>query len=454
MGISASDVGRSESVAVERTALRRALAQLAQPMGGVFRPSVQVEPRSGEAKFSIRMVDVGKPSKGGGSLVRTSGQHRPRGITGVGTSLADDEALFLAHAEALERYATCVFHDEQFILATATELGREAMDLDTLPKCSTAELRHPNCRLVAPLKTVALKWVPAWSMLESRVVHVPASLVYLNVPLTPAERIALPITTGCAAYTSYAGALMRGLLEVIERDAISLVWLLRLSLPRIEIDVIPEELEGAWRQYERASPKLEYLFFDATTDVGVFTVYALQIAHDDARVHTLVSCATDINPAVAIAKAIRDLTHLRTALRHERPIPSNWDEFVDVLDGATFMAQQSQAAGFNFLKRAPSRCALSRLLRGPTCREEEALADVIGRFRGLGLDVYAVDLTTDEALRCGMRIVRAIVPGLQPLSFSYRTRYLAHSRLYSAPARMGQTTVTEPDINPLPQPFA
>jgi ribosomal protein S12 methylthiotransferase accessory factor len=437
-----------------RADLQRDLARLAQPIGGVFRPSIRVRPLTGEPKFFIRLADVGKcgsmPSR-----PATARVERPRPVISVGTSVGEDDAMFLAHAEGLERYATCAVHDGQFVVASANELGSQALDLESIPRCSAEELRHPKCRLVTPRKDVEMRWVRGWSMFESRMVHVPAALVYLHVPLTPAERIATPITTGCAAYTSYDGALLRGILEVVERDALSVVWLQRLPLPRIAIDVVPSDLAPEWDLYQRASPDLEYLFFDATTDLGVFTVYALQIARGDPRVRTLVSCATDVNPARAIAKAIRDLAHLRTAFRHEHSIPSDWDDFVDLLDGATFMARASQAPAFEFLTRTPHVRSLSSLL--PTedhASTEDTLAAILRRLRRDGFDVYAIDLSTDEAIRCGIRVVRAIIPGLQPLSLSYRARYLGHGRVFDAPRRMGYPVAPEPDINPFPQPFA
>jgi ribosomal protein S12 methylthiotransferase accessory factor len=53
-----------------------------------------------------------------------------------------------------------------------------------------------------------------------------------------------------------------------------------------------------------------------------------------------------------------------------------------------------------------------------------------------------------------MNVVRAIVPGLQPLTFHYRARFLGHPRLYQAPARMGYPTRLEAELNAWPQPFA
>jgi ribosomal protein S12 methylthiotransferase accessory factor len=69
------------------------------------------------------------------------------------------------------------------------------------------------------------------------------------------------------------------------------------------------------------------------------------------------------------------------------------------------------------------------------------------------MPVYAVDLSTDEAIRAGFRVVRVLIPSLQPLSFHYRARYLGHPRLYDAPAKMGYAVRAEGELNPWPQAF-
>jgi ribosomal protein S12 methylthiotransferase accessory factor len=56
-------------------------------------------------------------------------------------------------------------------------------------------------------------------------------------------------------------------------------------------------------------------------------------------------------------------------------------------------------------------------------------------------------------LEAGFVAVRAVVPGLQPVSFWPRAQYRAHPRLYQAPAAMGYTVHGEPDQNYWPQPF-
>jgi ribosomal protein S12 methylthiotransferase accessory factor len=106
------------------------------------------------------------------------------------------------------------------------------------------------------------------------------------------------------------------------------------------------------------------------------------------------------------------------------------------------------------LLKSGSRRLLSETTALEADSEKSLLASTLNRLREKGLDTFAVELSTDEALRSGIRVVKAIIPGLQPISFNYRARYLGHPRLYEAPAQMGYESHKEEDLNHLPQPFA
>ena len=71
---------------------------------------------------------------------------------------------------------------------------------------------------------------------------VPFTAVYLGIPLPLSRHVVLPTSSGCAAGTCYADAVLAGLLELIERDSLMLWWLHQLPLPRLR----PERLEGRW----------------------------------------------------------------------------------------------------------------------------------------------------------------------------------------------------------------
>lgn len=429
---------------------------LKQPLGGFFGSRTRVRPGSDEPRLMTHLVGLGDLAQ----LFRQqtavhSGRERSVNVTGVGLGLTDEEAELPAVCEALERYCGVAFVADDFTVASAEELGSEALDLDCIPRCSNKELSHPKCPLIAPSKSLPIRWVTGFSLLSGKKTYLPAVMVGMNIRFASrGERIFFPISTGCAAHTSLERALLGGIFEVAERDAIAILWLQKLPLPRIIVDFKPEGIAPYLESLHRASKGLEYYFFDATTDLGIPTVYGVQRAPWDRANSTFVSCASAASPAQALAKVIRDMSHCRAVFQRPHPTPDNVEEFTSIFHGATYMARAEQAHGFDFLLKSSSRRLLSEIPALEADSEKSLLALTLNRLREKGLDTFALELSTDEALRAGLRVVKAIIPGLQPLSFNYRARYLGHPRLYEAPMQMGYQSHAEEDLNHLPQPFA
>jgi len=428
------------------------LQDLVSPLGGLINEvsRLPVDPSNPQlAVFTAGLGDVSTV------LTDQCGPDCLGSLDGAGTGLDPGRAEIVAVAESLERYANCVYDQRQFRWASAVELealGEDAVDLDALPRCSPAELADPECPVVRPDRTARIRWIRGLNMRTGKPAWVPAALVYIHFPSEEAERITNPISTGSAAHPDPAVAVSGALCEVIERDAISLTWLQRLALPRIEIDVAGPDLRRFLDAIDGRDMTIR--LFDATTDVGIPTVYGVSIAPDHPRLRTVVSCATSLDPQTAAAKAICELVSVRIALEDDEPSAGDVESFTGVSDGATYMCLPERTSAFDFLLGSPARRRLSEM---PSLSTGDATADlrlVCSRLAGCGMDAYVVDLTTDEALRAGMTVVRAVVPGLQPLTFHYRARFLGHPRLYEAPARMGHPVRPEAELNAWPQPFA
>jgi len=371
---------------------------------------------------------------------------------GVGVASDETEASTAALAEALERYSVYAWRDEQFVWAAQGELDGSVLDLHRLPRCSEREQEHPLCDWRPPRSDVPLRWVRGLSLTTGRQVLLPAVMVYLGISGGPGERFAFANSTGCACHPSLTRALITGLCEVIERDAVALTWLQRLPLPKIEFDRLPDRL----RPYvvRQSDAYFERHFFDATTDLGVPTIYAVETARSESRVSTLVACATDVDPARAIAKTVCDLSSHRLAVELERPLPSDPWTFVKSFEGCTFMSRPEQRRAFRFLLGSPRRRRLSDIHVPEGLSDERTqLAWLLKRLASCGMEVYAVDLSPDEAFAVGLSVVRILVPNLMPVSFRLPIRYLAHPRLFEAPRAMGYPVYPEEEVNAWPQPF-
>lgn len=427
---------------------------LLSPLGGAVSRTARLDALTGDPDLHVYGADLGDLSQAFEHVAHATAGHGTRvHMNGAGSARDHRRASRLAAVEGLERYAACVYDERQFVWATATELGKQAIDLDTIPRCSSAELASPACLLTAPDPHAPLRWVRGISLSTGAQRWVPAMMVFLYiVPESAGERIWLPISTGCAAHTDVVSALLNALCEVIERDSIALTWLQRPSLPELDLATLPAEAVPFVERNQRLG--MQTTLYDATTDVGVPTVYCLEVAGRGNTVAQLVTCATALDPDQAVLKVLREASSTRIALSEGVALPDSVDEYHDVMHGATYMARPEHRDAFSFLERTPNRSELSRLPRmggdSPSCD----LATAVRAVETAGMEAVAIDLTTDEAQRAGFRVVRVVVPGLQPLSFSPSAQFKGHPRLYDAARRLGWLVHPEEDLNPWPQPFA
>ena len=371
---------------------------------------------------------------------------------GIGVAADEPTAQLAALAEAIERYSAYAWSDEQFIQAIPAHLKGEALALHKLPRCSDRERTHPLCSWQSPDPDTPIRWVQGISLITGRLTWLPAILVYLGMAPGPGEHFIVPNSTGCACHHDLTRAITAGLCEVIERDAVALVWLQQLRLPRIEFDDVPDWLQPYLVQDPDSC--FERHFFDASTDLGVPTVYAIETSRTNRGVSTLVACATALDPSQAVAKTICDLLSHRPAVELGRPLPSDPWTFTKSFQGCAFMATPEYRSEFGFLLDSPQRRRLSEIpCAGDLSDERAQLTWLLHRLESRGMEAYAVDLTPDEALVAGMSVVRAIVPDLMPVSFRLPMRYLAHPRLFNGPRAMGHPVSAEGEVNHWPQPF-
>ncbi len=202
----------------------------------------------------------------------------------------------------------------------------------------------------------------------------------------------------------------------------------------------------------RRADNTRYHFFDATTDVGLPTVYGIRSAEFNRNARTIVACATGTSYTGAIEKVFRDLVALSRALSRDRPRSDDVANFSQIFDGAAYMGRPEHQDAFQFLLGSSSSVTLRELeIRHNPIK---SLRPLISKLSAMGTPVIAVDLYTQLALQNGLRVVKVLIPSLQPLSFAARAQYKAHPRLYSAPAQMGYQVRCESQLNEWPQPFA
>jgi ribosomal protein S12 methylthiotransferase accessory factor len=411
-------------------------------------------PGPSDPDFQMAVTALGNLHETFGHVAATDrraarGEH----LGGGGADTDPEIAWIRAVVEGAERYALMAWTADDFIVARERDLGTDALDLGTIPRCSEREYADPRCPFRRPDPAAPIRWTRGFSLVDQRERFVPSIMTHLFLNPEPAESFWYQISTGVAAHTSLAAALVSAICEVVERDAIAITWLARLSLPRIEIErPAPGELETNLRVLGRSL--VRHRLFDATTDVGVPTAYAVQLLDEHPTVSQYVSCATDFSPAAACAKTIREASPGRAVFRAARDVPADVCDFTTLHHAATYMGRPEQRSAFAFLLESPHRRSLAQLEIAAPEAPEARLRFLVDRLRALDMDAVAVDLTTDELRDVGLWVVRVVIPGLMPMSPVQRGRFLGHPRLYAYPEKAGFGRLSASDLNPAPQPFA
>jgi ribosomal protein S12 methylthiotransferase accessory factor len=436
---------RTQPEGVER------LERLVSPYTGIVHRlhEVMLEPDdSRHARFECELA----------STRATIGVEEPPPAGGSGATRS--RAVGAAIGEALERYAGLHQPPEsETRLAAAAEIGPAAVAPERFALFSESQYEQPGFEFVPFTEQTRVRWVEGRSIPDGEPVYLPLQLAHIwrQAELAEGELAIAPGTSnGMATGLARDDAILGGLLELIERDAVMLTWANRLSHPRIEAS---SDAGMAAVEQARFRPSgVSYEVADLSVFFGVPT--ALAVSRGGAgRFGVGGSSAASV--AEAWEKALRECFQVRTALKRDvldAPDPSFADpEAVKTfLDHARFYSSPAHQDETRFLTGSPSVSPPETFPRVEGETTGEQLATVAARLQARGVSAYWVDIAPPDLKEAGVHAVSVISPELQPLDASYRHRFLGGRRLRFAAFELGlrEQPLSEAELNPLPHPFA
>ncbi len=235
---------------------------------------------------------------------------RPSAASGAisvyaGKGTTESEARVSVIMEAAERFSAEVENAQQrLVYGSHDELSADKVVLNPT-----------DLVLPGPLSsTVKLEWYPAWDLVESQEVLVPANAVFH--PYTPQEgkwQLFRSNTNGLAAGNVIEEAIFHGLMEVIERDAVSIAEATRN--PGLELDPGQGAVADVMQQFEsnEVGVKLWWL----ATDTGIPTVVAVS---DDERLQDaallIMGAGSHTDPRIAALRALTEDAQSRATQIH------------------------------------------------------------------------------------------------------------------------------------------
>ncbi|MGH8546453.1 MAG: YcaO-like family protein [Gammaproteobacteria bacterium] len=417
---------------------------LVSPIGGVVQRIVQIPLLPTDPGVSMKQALVGN----GPVWLRA-----PWGssLDGLGVDTEETTAELKAVAEALEHYAASVFDESELTWASPASLAACSLDMNDLPQCSSFERSRSKDVPTSPSLTHPIRWVNGRCLSEDRPVWVPAVMSFLGISSrSPSEAFWIRTSVGCAVHTSPDAAILGGLLECIERDAVALWWLTRQPLPFINTNSSGDDLEVEDLLYEARRAKLRLRLLDATTDLGVPVVISICEGTDAHHVKTAVGAGASLDIRTAVRKAILESFQMQRVLRQAQR-PRDAESIRRPVEGAAYMSGEESAQAFRFVADSPPPEPRNK---GPIVERDSSRAQweaLVARLASAGFPTYMVDLTTDELRWADMTAVRVLVPNLQPAGVGCRVRFLQSRRLIDL-CQAKRIKIPQ-DLNPFPMPL-
>jgi ribosomal protein S12 methylthiotransferase accessory factor len=261
------------------------------------------------------------------------------------------------------------------------------------------------------------------------------------------------VSSGLACSIRAETAMLSGLCEVIERDAIMIAWLNGLELPRLVPPAGDPVLDELYRRI--AAKHMHATVLDATSDVGLPVRLALVEHQADVPVECAVGMAAHPDPLQAHRKALCEAMHTLNwlhQLQQRRPPAS------------TALEPESFEEHVFLYGHAWARHHLDIWRCGPWRQEtpqhpqaektpSEHFDRLVQRLAAVGLEVLTVDVTLSDVAQAGFSVFRTVVPGMVPLTVG-RHACLGGTRLRTVPVHLGWHARYGPEhYNPYPHPF-
>lgn len=346
-----------------------------------------------------------------------------------GKGRTDEQARASALCEALERFSSVYQGDEATVTGSMEALladpacDAEPIHVNALQQFSERQfgareainaLTRDVRKQVPPRFTArdVIDWTPAWSLVSGKRRVVPLSYCYAETPDSAQADVAcVHNPNGCAAGSTLDEAILQGMLELIERDAVAIWWYNRIPRPGIDLASFEEPyFDALVREYETFGWRLWAL--DITHDLGVPAVAALAENPADGRFSIGFGCHLDARIAVQ-----RALTEVNQLLDIAADAPHPWDR------------EKLSETGFLYPANDVRRTTGSTWPPIDADTLPAAIAHCVGTIAAAGMDVLVVDKTRPDI---GLSVAQVIAPGL----CHFWPRFGAR-RLYSVPVALG-----------------
>ncbi|WP_092528550.1 TOMM precursor leader peptide-binding protein [Amycolatopsis arida] len=368
---------------------------------------------------------------------------------GKGVTALDAEVGALC--EAVERHSGRFHGDEERVRGSLRSLGERAIHPNECLLFDERQFRgraewnatHGPFQHVLEVfdETAETDWTPVWSLTHERHRLLPTAMLYYGAPGGSNAGALSADSNGNAAGSSLADAVLQGLLELVERDAVALWWYNRTSQPEVDLDAFADPWHVEMRElYFELGRELWVL--DLTADLGVPVMAAVSRRRSTRREHILFGFGAHLDPRLALRRALTELNQLMPATL----AADSSDEIPTTDRDARHWWEHATVANQPYLRPTTGEAA-----RGPDAFDYRPRTDLAADVDALvaalgerGLETFVLDQTRPDI---ALPVVKTIVPGLR----HFWARF-GPGRLFEVPVQLGRISRPTPyeELNPMP----
>jgi thiazole/oxazole-forming peptide maturase SagD family component len=385
-----------------------------------------------EQIYNLDLQD-GCPVHVAAAMLKPDFSGRKRMVSGKGTT--QEEALQTCLAEATERWCAIFSENYPGVWGTATDMAPAAISPDLLLLISDRQYENAdrwNCTVDSdhhlPMRRdpkLPIFWVEAHSLTKNAKVLVPAAYCFLGYPSANEQGFPVPDSSGLAAGLNDQSCIERGLLELVERDAVSIWWYNCLARPEIKVDLRVLRETKSW--LSSRSRKLWLL--NLTHDLQIPAIAAIS-SYNDGRDLSF-GFAAGWTAQEAITSALGELIQFEATKSLLSNVTLRQTHFVS-------WCRHANANDYRFLLPSSAREAL------PNIPGSQDMKSLTGKLCREDIEVLVLDLTS---ARTSLHTMRVLAPGLRPLWPRF-----APGRLFDVPTKLEpwRRKVQEDELNAVP----
>jgi oxazoline/thiazoline synthase len=223
----------------------------------------------------------------------------PEDITQRGKGITEEQAYLSAAFELFERICSRYYGNVEMVRATHREVKDCAVDMQAL----IGETRYQG-NMDCFHEDLPVDWVWGYSLVHNTPKLVPASMTYLSEAKFQGHFFDVS-SGGLAAGATLEDAILQGLFEVIEHDALIIWQANALTMPKIDLNTIHiPRLRPILKEIEQRGFKV--IVRNYTSDFGVPVFRTWIVNERDYRFYATGGLGANLDPDIALERSVSE----------------------------------------------------------------------------------------------------------------------------------------------------